>query len=198
MFRDLGYELTRGLAYRKIRHAHQHVYTTLLPFIGAVFFTLAYALAPEKIALLGKDGILASALSVISTLPGFYFAGLAAVATFGGVEMDKDIPDPAPELLIRHRGAMIDTKLSRRKYISYLFSYLVFVSFLLCVSILILNGMQPSILAWKVAALSWMWGNLICMGSELLVVFSLMLMASSLTVATLQGLFFLSERIHQP
>lgn len=198
MTSDLVYELTRGIAYRRIRHAHQKTYTTGIPFFGALLFCAIYFLIPEKNELLGKDGILSSALSLFSTLPGFYFAGLAAVATFGGADMEKDMPDPAPEIDIRHKGKMIDTKLSRRKYLSYLFSYLVVLSFLLCGIIFLINTAQPTIADWGAALSNFKWGCAVTLSSEAITVFILLFLAISLAVTTLQGLFFLAERIHQP
>ena len=198
MFSDLKYELTRGFAYRRIQHDHQAVYSTILPLIGGVLITLAYGVAPEKLSLLGKDGILASVLSVVSTLPGFYFAGLAAVATFGGAAMDTDMPDPPPTLKIRHKGVMIDGPLSRRKYMSYMFSYLVVMSFVLCVVILTLNAIQPTISSIQSSLDVWKWEWLLSGALELATVLGIALLSCSIAVTTLQGLFFLSERIHQP
>lgn len=198
MSKDIVYELTRGFAYRRISHVHQSLYTTTLPVVISVIVTIIYLLVPDKAALLGKDGVLSSALSIISTLPGFYFAGLAAVATFGGIEMDKDMPDPAPHILIRHKGVMINTKLSRRKYLSYLFSYLVVISFALCCVILTMNALQPAFERFASMAIEWKWGSIALLACEGGAVLMLLLLAASLTVTTLQGLFFLSERIHQP
>lgn len=198
MIADLRYELFRGLAYRSIEHRWQFAYTTALPISFSATITLIYWLVPEKLGLLGKDGILASALSIVSTLPGFYFAGLAAVSTFGGADMDKDMPSPAPELTIRHKGVEIKTVLSRRKYMSYLFSYLVFISFALCGLILSLNSFQPSLINLAEFVSAWKYGANVAPAGEFFCVFVLALLASSLAITTLQGLFFLSERIHQP
>lgn len=197
MFSDLKYELFRGFAYRRIEHEYQSIYTTALPLLFGVLVTVIYVIAPEKLSLLGKDGILSGLLAILATLPGFYFAGLAAVATFGGDAMDTDMPDPAPQLEIRVKGILLKTPLSRRKYMSYIFSYLVVLSFTVCGLIVFLNAVQPTIIDIQ-ASLDVMHLGWISFGAETLTALFIFLICSSIAITTLQGLFFLSERIHQP
>lgn len=198
MFADIKYELTRGFAYRRIEHEHQAMYSRVLPLVGGILATALYIAVPDKIAILGKDGLLSSLLSIIATLPGFYFAGLAAVATFGGADMDKDMPAPAPELKMRHKGNLIKTTLSRRKYMSYIFSYLVVLSFMLCGIIVALNTVQPTINDLGQVLQRQELGWLVMASGETGVVFLISVLSASVAVTTLQGLFFLSERLHQP
>ena len=100
----LLYELTRGLAYLRIKHPLIDWYTVRLPVLILAVLCVAYAALPEKPSLLGDGGLLTDMLGIIATLPGFYFAALAAVATFDRPGMDVEIPDPAPVLSIRTKG----------------------------------------------------------------------------------------------
>ena len=100
----LLYELTRGLAYLRIKHPLIDWYTVRLPVLISAVLCVAYAALPEKPSLLGDGGLLTDMLGIIATLPGFYFAALAAVATFDRPGMDVEIPDPAPVLSIRTKG----------------------------------------------------------------------------------------------
>jgi hypothetical protein len=120
-------------------------YTTWLPLFLTILTVIFYVLLPERPALVGSNGLLGSLLTLVSTLPGFYIAGLAAVATFGSATMDHEMPAPAPEVKIRVRGRLISVKLTRRLFLSYLFSYLVVLSFGLCFTLIAINALVPSI-----------------------------------------------------
>lgn len=173
-------------------------YTLLLPIIIGIACTAFYALLPIKPTLLGKDGSIASALSFISTLPGFYFAGLAAVATFGAPSMDVEMPAPAPELDVRIQGTKTTVKLTRRQFASYLFAYLVFLSFLLCILMLALNLAFPSLDMLHKHMITLSFGTQAWLLGKIFAVAVMAVILGSLISSTLQGVFFLTEKIHQP
>lgn len=192
------YELSRGIAYQRIKHPQAHWYARTLPALLTICAVVILFLLPHPPVLLGKDGLVASSLAVLSTLPGFYFAGLAAVATFNGLNMDAAMPAPAPVVRVRVAGVDEEVDLSRRQFLSYLFAYLVVVSAALCLIALGVAAATPSILAAKFALLSWAHGPLtwaLIRGSCIVIYVGLL---SSLAVTTLQGIYFLTERIHQP
>lgn len=193
----IGYELTRGLAYRAIKHPEMHWYTRTLPLAFTLTASAAVLLLPSPPALLGKDGLVAGSLSVLSTLPGFYFAGLAAVATFSGLNMDAVMPDPAPQLNVKVGYTTSPLDLSRRQFLSYLFSYLVLLSFSLCVASLLIAAATPSLNALREHCLSQNLGGIWFVARGFGVV-AYTAVASSILVTTLHGMFFLTERIHQP
>lgn len=193
----IRYELGRGLAYRSIKHPDMHWYTRTIPLLFTAIGSAAVLFLPSPPIILGKDGLVAGSLSVLSTLPGFYFAGLAAVATFSGLNMDAAMPAPAPTIDVR--TGIVDTKidLSRRQFLSYLFSYLVLLSFALCVASLLIAAATPSLIEYRneliIGGKQWVW-TLLRIGG----VIGYVLTASSILVTTLHGMFFLTERIHQP
>ena len=198
MLKQLIYELNRGFAYRGISHNEMRTYTTWLPLFLTIAAGLLYAVLPFKPALVGSSGLAESLLSVVSTLPGFYFAGLAAVATFGSSTMDHEMPEPAPEVVMLVRGQKVSIKLTRRLFLSYLFSYLVILSFGLCFALMAINLLSPSIDVlqgdigrWTGA--EWPWFVVKCA-----IGFALMFVFASMVVSTLHGVFFLTEKIHQP
>ena len=198
MFYLLKYELFRGLAYRTIKHPNIWIYTRLLPSgLAAIMLAVYYSL-PVSPPLVGKDALFSAALSVLSTLPGFYFAGLAAVATFANVNMDREMPAPAPTIQISIQGQAIQTPLTRRQFMSYLFSYLVIISFALCAVLLILNGVTGSLAAAK-HGINILWNGFWILQSIKLISLSLILfLFGSLVTSTLHGIYFLTERLHQP
>jgi hypothetical protein len=191
------YELLRGLAYQRIRHDRMHWWKLTVPALLTIGVSAVFLFLPVPPTLLTKDGLFAASLSVISTLPGFYFAGLAAVATFQGLNMDAVIQAPAPEITVKVAGASVNVTLSRRQFLSYLFSYLVILSFVLCAITLALLASTNSIYAWHAhlkvigSEAAWPWIR----GSAIVGYVGL---ASSLVVTSLHGMFFLTERIHQP
>ena len=192
------YELTRGFAYRRIRHPQMHWYAWTLPIAATAVVMATLYVLPVFPKMLGSDGTLAATLSIVSTLPGFYFAGLAAVATFPGLNMDRAMPFPAPILAITVAGVKADVELSRRQFLSYLFSYLVLLSFILCAAIVSLNAISASIAHLKIGVLAWENGEHYWFWFKFAVVGAITWIASNIVTATLQGMFFLSERIHQP
>jgi len=198
VFKQLLYELCRGFAYRRISHVEMRTYTTWLPLAIAVAIITIYVLLPAKPGLVGSDGLLSDLLKIVSTLPGFYFAGLAAVATFGSSTMDKEMPDPAPTVNMMVNGAVQSVPLTRRLFLSYLFSYLVILSFGICFVLLAINSLTGSIDVLQREILSWtgvLWPWLLI---KAVVGFALTFACASMLVSTLHGVFFLTEKIHQP
>jgi hypothetical protein len=194
--KQLPYELLRGLAYRNIRHSEMRAYTTYLPLaLWAVLIAL-YLLLPAKPVLLGKDGSMPAALSVIATLPGFYIAALAAVATFGGPSMDQEMPSPAPQLAILVKGRETKVRLTRRQFLSYLFSYLVIVSF--CFTMVMLVVVTPSLSLFNSWTSTFRYGDAFWFLAKLGAVMGMTALFSSMVISTLHGVFFLTEKIHQP
>lgn len=197
MISIIKYELMRGLTYRAIRHDYMRAYTTTIPVIGAILIYVVYLLLPIRPEFLGEEGIVKSAFDIIVTLPGFYFAGLAAVATLGNVSMDKVMPHPAPRAWIKSNGVWIDVELSRRQFLSYVFSYLVLISFVLCVIFALIMSFEDHIscvgtldFSSPVSILSYI--AIQCFG------FSILMMFLSMVTTTLHGMYFLTERVHQP
>lgn len=197
--RQLIYELGRGLAYRRISHPEMRTYTTWLPLALTAIAVGIYLLLPSKPALVGERGLASTLLTLVSTLPGFYFAGLAAVATFGSGSMDKEMPHPAPTIDMLINGKMVKgIALTRRLFLSYLFSYLVIVSLIICFAFVAINSLTEAIDVLRIwladiGGHPWLWYTV-----KAAVAISLSFIFFSMIVSTLHGVFFLTEKIHQP
>lgn len=194
----MWYELTRGLAYLSIRHPSINWYTVRLPVILATALCVIYVLLPVKPRLLGDGGLLGSMLGVIATLPGFYFAALAAIATFDRPGMDNEIPAPAPRIDVIVHGKPEPVDLTRRMFLSYLFSYLTTLSLGLCGLILALNALHPTIIMISTSINGWEHAAQIHSIGRAIIFIAISLPASALAITTLHGIFFLTERLHQP
>ncbi len=196
MLKELMYELCRGLAYRRIEHPEMGLYTTKLPVIIYLVIMTLYLLLPIQPTWIGKDGVLNGLLGIFATLPGFYFAGLAAVATFGSTKMDTEMPEPTPKIDIRIMGNPLPVPLSKRQFLAYLFSYLVVLSFGVCFSILGLNALVDNITILKSAVLALQGGFWLWEIAKFIVISFIVLASSSMAVTTLHGIYFLTEKMH--
>lgn len=194
----IWYELTRWLAYRSIKHPAMRTYVTTLPLGLSIILTVLYLLLPVKPPLTSPGGLLSNMLTLLAVLPGFFIAALAAVATFDRPEMDEQMPEPAPTLAIYRQGAWLDVNLTRRTFLTYLFSYLSVLSLLaaaLCIGGQALGPWIESLFApsnagaCKYAAV---------LASKGLFMFMLLAVCSSLLVTMLHGIYFIAERMHQP
>ena len=77
--------------------------------------------------------LIISILSFIQILPGFFIAALAAIATFNRLDLDKIMPHPAPTINIECNGGKEEIDLTRRRYLTLMFSFLSAESILLIV-----------------------------------------------------------------
>lgn len=130
----------------------------------------------------------------LQTIPGFYIAALAAIATLTSPTMDREMDGVAPT----HKVDIIDENgnpdvkdepLKRREFLARLFSYLSFISLVAYFSILILRYMYGlGILA--AGQLTYSIVYFIC-----LTLFNFLLV--QLMLLTFLGLYYLGQRIHE-
>jgi glucose uptake protein GlcU len=112
--------------------------------------------------------------------------------------MDKELPAPAPQVDMLIAGRVVSVPLTRRLFLSYLFSYLVIVSFGLCFALVAINSLSGSIEALHAAIVrltSAVWPWFLAKG---VVGVSFAFAFASMVISTLHGVFFLNEKIHQP
>jgi vacuolar-type H+-ATPase subunit I/STV1 len=195
--RVIKYELTRGFAYLHIKHRKMHVYTIVLPLIFATLIVMGYFLLPVTPKLAGGGGLLRDVLTMLGILPGFYIAALAAVTTFNSPSMDAVLPRPAPLLRVQIRGEWENIELSKRQFLSYLFSYLVVLSLALSGTVIAVVAIAPSI----PTVLSGVPTDYLMRAKHFLAFlflapFSFAL--GSILVTTLHGIYLMTERLDQP
>ena len=194
----LAYEFSRWWAYRRIRHPMMWRYIWGAPLVLTGVILCVYILLPVKPRLGGDMGLLKSLSQILALLPGFFISALAAVATFNRPEMDETMPAPAPTIKIAHRGALIEIDLTRRMFLSYLFSYLSILSVALFVVVVVSPYLDPSfkhVFSWS----DWYINGDQCYGIlKYLFIGVISYFFSSLLSTTLHGVYFLCERIHMP
>ncbi|WP_146750252.1 hypothetical protein [Pseudomonas sp. RIT411] len=121
--------LLMPLAYLRIQRQDKNFDELWLPGILTVLTVFLLALSNGKIPVFGSTGAIASVVSYLQILSGFYIASLAAIATFNKESMDKPMPGIPPKLKIR--GRVKPENLSRRRFLCFMFGYLSFVSLIL-------------------------------------------------------------------
>lgn len=196
--KSILYDLLRGFAYLRIKHKCMPIYRFYVPAVLTFFIVVIYFLLPIKPSLIGSKSISEAMLSFISLLPGFYFVGLTAVATFGRTTMDQRMPEPAPLIQLLVNGEKEFFPLTRRLFLSYMFSYLVVLSFILYTLLTAFNILQPSIYVLRDALTHTSLGNWSWISLEFLTGVFVTFLFSSMLIITLHGIFFLTEKIHQP
>lgn len=151
---------------------------------------VAVGLGLEKsINVWGSSGFINRLLGFIQNLPGFYLAALAAVATFGDESMQRLMPGTPPTMDLPHNGGtMKATALSRRMFLSAMFSYLTALSILLTIGALGGLAVADAIKS-MVAVATYPW---LKFGATFIyLAFGLQLLS-----VTFWGLYYLGERLH--
>ena len=176
--------LLTAIDYLRISHEAKHRYDYTIPTLFALAMISCYYFIPIKPSILGKDGIISNINSIIQILTGFYIASLAAVATFKTERLDEVMEGRPPKL----KGINGKTELlTRRRFLCLLFAYLVTLCFLLVFIGIIaptvsanLRDLVPALFVYiKYVSLS-------------IYIF----LVSQLTVVTLLGIFFITDKIH--
>lgn len=174
------------------------LYVWLVPVALAAVCTAFLLGLPVPPSITGPGGVLSIVIQISALLPGFFLAALAAVSTFQRPEMDVDMPAPAPVVKLRLGADNIEYTVTRRMFLSYLFSYLTIASLLIVVlsAIADLAGPSFSLLMSQIEDVDAR--NFAYLSTKILFVGFLMYWCSSILVSTLHGIYFLTERMHQP
>lgn len=176
------------LKYLLIRHPEKTKFDLVFPIVFACFFLLP-TLSSDFRDAAAKMDILGRSSDLLSILTGFFVAALAAVATFGGEEMNEIMPGSSP-VTLRDPYRTEPEKLSRRRFLSFLFGYLAFLSLTLYLMGFVYYGLETYVIIkyfphWAGTSFVVFWG-----------IYGFAL--GNLLANTLLGLFYLTDRIHRP
>ncbi len=191
------YELGRPFAFQTAKGPTLRLYRDLVPLGFAGVALAVYLVLPVGIKLVGPDSASGTMAPLFAGLPGFFIAALAAVSTFQGGDLDRDMERTT--IWIQANGDAGDTDVTLRVFLSHLFAYLTFLSvigFLLCASATLLASniahFQSTAEATKAA-----WDDAMWEIAKGCFVFALALVTGSVLSCTALGLYFLAERVHQ-
>jgi hypothetical protein len=177
--------------YLAIQHPTKRFVDWILPTILGVVATLIIYLFDGSINFFGTGGIVSLVLGYVQNLPGFYIAALAAIATFARPDIDVLMPgDPPPRIRSEdNRGVVNLIELTRRRFLSLLFAFLtiecIFLTFISIGMVAVAPAIGPFFTDFPRAAVYFI---------SLFIYFTVLF---QLLIATLWGLYYLGERIHQ-
>ncbi|WP_071002772.1 hypothetical protein [Psychrobacter sp. AntiMn-1] len=139
-----------------------------------------------QIDLFDKNSSLIQSISgLVQTLPGFYIAALAAIATFPSTSMNNPMPEPTPYLKFPNNDPDL---LNRRRFLCYMFAYLAYISIVALFITSIAIFMYGNDLLKVPSILYFFAYFFVC-----LVIYFLLIQIALLTFV---GLWYLGERIH--
>lgn len=184
--------------YLRIRHGEgilqsKLTYDFVLPGLlmaVTVGFTLWLGL-PLKV--FGTASVFQALSGLLAVLIGFYMAALAAVATFHREGIDQYLIGDDALLRVRSKdgGRRIDKRLTYRQFISYLFGYASFLSFVIYAGLLLASAAWPKLTGLlKAHKADWVMG-ILDPAAFGVVYFALW----QLFVTSLLGIYFLADRL---
>jgi len=181
-------QLLRPFGYLAIRHPYKWQVDWMYPGILAIAtFSLITTFSDVK----QQAAMISLALSFIQSLPGFYIAALAAIATFGRSDIDTILPEPTPKIKIRFRNTQNMVALTRRRFLAMLFAFLTAESIaLILYSIFMISYAEPISLFKHQEILIGKWA-----ASSFL--FLYLLLTYQMIVATFWGLYYLGYKLHE-
>ena len=192
--------LLTPFAFLGIRHPDKKLVTInwIAPLSLAAICTICLCIV-DQMNFFGSNGFLEKILGLVQSLPGFYLAALIAVTAFSnGPGMDKLMPGIPPTGKIWHNGSIIREELTRRRMLSMMFAFLTASSFLLTFAIILSTSLANPAYQWIRSTSDALWVANIATGVKCLVIFSLLTALWQMLLVTLWGLFYLSDRIHEP
>ncbi|HIH2651542.1 MAG: hypothetical protein IOC39_25755 [Burkholderia sp.] len=187
-----SFHLLRPFAYWSIKFEKKWQLDWGIPAVLTIMSVAALVGAShlKPIMVLGDSGLLAKMLSFVQSLPGFYIAALAAIATFNRIDIDRIMPAPPPRMNVNIRGRSIAIDLTRRRFLCVLLAFLTAESLVLIMTAMLGLSAGPSL---KLAVTE---------EYQRLTLYSClaiyMLFFWQMLCVTFLGLFYLGERIHQP
>jgi hypothetical protein len=184
------YQITRPFSYLSIEHPEKWKFDWLIPLILTFLsLSICFLLRPY-LNFFGESGLINQILSFVQILPGFYIAALAAISTFNRIDIDQYMPDPTPQIDIIISGEKNKIKLTRRRFLCMLFAFLATESILLALC---------SIAALTTAvAFKTMLPPPMHPFVSYSFLFLYLIIFWQLLTATLLGLYYLGDRLHQP
>lgn len=184
-------QLFTPLNYLRIRRKTvKSFYDWWIPLGLTVITITLVGITGWKLDVFGNDGLVKQITELLKMLIGFYIAALAAVSTFPSAVLDQSLRGEPTTLKVKRRGCEITVPLSRRRFLSYLFGYLAFMSLVLFIA-----GTVATIV---VPGLKDILGNSWAVPLKAIGLAIYLFWVYNILVATLLGLHYLSDRIHRP
>ncbi|MCU4629044.1 hypothetical protein KTJ53_04910 [Acinetobacter variabilis] len=194
----------KPLNYLKIKwdiqgHFSKKQFDIIIPIIVSLIFSVilalvdffAYDIAKKVEPNIFKNEFTGLLIGFLQTIPGFYIAGLAAISTLNSETMDRPMSGipPTEKVIETNPYAEKEMPLTRRMFLSRLFSYLSFIS---------LSAFLVAITFKYFYSLNFITVTPVTYGIVYAVcLFILLFCLCQLILLTALGLYYLGDRIHK-
>jgi len=184
--------LLRPLSYLSIEHKQKWIVDWFYPLVlAALSVGLLFGLKKfGNISLYADGAVIAKILGFVQSLPGFYIAALAAIATFNKIDIDKTMPKPAPKLDIMIQGKIARIELTRRRFLCSMFAFLTAESLILIVFAIFGQAIYLPVKE-LLPEHAQVWVSVIYMLIFMFIFWQML-------ITSFWGLFYLGDRLHQP
>ncbi|MHC8386797.1 hypothetical protein ACYZTM_01750 [Pseudomonas sp. MDT2-39-1] len=182
-------QLLRPFGYLAIQHPYKWIVDWLYPTILSLITVATICIASNQTITYAPGSLISLVLSFVQSLPGFYIAALAAIATFGRSDIDNVIPEPTPKVIVRFRGLTNIIDLTRRKFLAMLFAFLTAQSIVVVILSIFLLSFGKAICTYSYLGFP---AGMYFSGILLFVYF---LVFYQMIVATFWGLYYLGYKL---
>ena len=180
--------LIQPFAYLTIRHPHKWLVDWAVP-VALTILSVAITWISTHFDRIGDEhGLLERLFIFVGLLPGFFIAALAAIATFNKPDIDDVMPEPSPRLGIQIHGQKSIIRLTRRRFLALLFSFLCAESIALTVGLSFILADGPSLVAHITMPC-------LHLAAKVATFAILLLMFWQMIAATFFGLYYLGHRL---
>lgn len=186
----IAFQLLRPFGYLAIHHPRKKIIDWYIPLLLAFLSLGVLFFLRGRANVWGDGGLVENLQGLIQGLPGFYIAALAAVATFGAkFGLDALIPKPTPTISTIYGSGKIEIGLTRRRFLCLLFAHLTALSISLSIGSAFLRYLSKAFYDSSPLILTtgFVFGS-----------FAYFVFLFQLVVVSFWGLYYLSDRIHQP
>lgn len=192
-------QLSAPLNFLRINHgevkSRKLIYDLYIPLFVSLLITIGVIATDSFDSILKDQGVYESIASLLNLLSAFFIAALAAIATFQNSEVDLQMKakGDSNRTYITGFDEHGDVKkhfLTRRQYLCYLFGYLAFITICFLIVVMIFKGVNQTISKY-------VFEHAIFVGSCIFV-FLFYFVLVQITLLTLLGLSFLTEKVNGP
>ncbi len=184
--------LLRPFLYLRVTHSSSTLPWTnwwLPGLISAGLVAVAVLGAPD-LNVFHPGGVFDRLLGFVQNLPGFFIAALAAVATFGRPDLDRLMPGTPPTVSVLYHGEPKIVELTRRRFLSLIFSYLTALNIVITLALII--GLPMAERVRPLVPEHWLG---LC---RAVAGFPILFFTAQMLTITFWGLYYLGERMHTP
>lgn len=192
------YFLSRGWAWLRVSNKSLSLFQWKLPVvITAIILPIMIGLNLfGDLDIFSKSGLIYFINSTIVILPGFFITSLAAIVSLPNPALDQQMPTETTLHVLDEDGASVSKAVTRRHFLSLLFSYLTVQSFFSCAIAITSINLAPTVKKFEIFHHNFACGLEISFILKALALSLYLFVICQIIIATLFALYYLAEKIH--